>query len=63
MQSNPNDLAVEEKENKIDPKKFLKVFFIGFGACLLAGALVLGIIALATGAAAGRGLIGEGQKK
>ena len=50
MQSNPNDFAVEEKENKIDPKKFLKVFFIGFGACLLAGALVLGIIALATGA-------------
>lgn len=50
MQSNPNDLVLEEKENKIDPKKFLKVFFIGFGACLLLGAIVMGIIALATGA-------------
>ncbi len=50
MQSNPNDLSLEEKENKIDPKKFMKVFFIGFGACLVLGALIFGIVALATGA-------------
>lgn len=48
MQSNPNQPAVTQ--NKIDPKKFMQVFFIGFGACLVAAALVLGIIALATGA-------------
>ena len=46
MQSNPNQPEV----NKIDPKKFMQVFFIGFGACLLVAALVLGIVALATGA-------------
>lgn len=50
MQSNPNDLSLEEKENKIDPKKFMQVFFIGFGACLIVGALIFGIVALATGA-------------
>ncbi len=47
MQSNPNQPAVAEK--KIDPKKFMQVFFIGFGACLLVAALVLGIMALVTG--------------
>ncbi len=50
MQSNPNDLSLEEKENKIDSKKFMQVFFIGFGICLVLGALVFGIVALATGA-------------
>ncbi len=49
MQSNPNDLSLE-KGNKIDPKKFMQVFFIGFGICLVLGVLVFGIIALATGA-------------
>ena len=48
MQSNSNQPAVTKK--KIDAKKFMQVFFIGFGICLLAAALVLGIIALATGA-------------
>ncbi len=50
MQSNPNDLSLEEKEHKIDPKKFMQVFFIGFGVCLVLGALIFGIVALATGA-------------
>ena len=40
MQSNPNQPATTQK---IDPKKFMQVFFIGFGACLLVAALVLGI--------------------
>ena len=48
MQSNSNQPAVTQ--TKIDPKKFMQVFFMGFGACLVVAALVFGIIALATGA-------------
>ena len=49
----PSDTQTTEKPaatgGATDPKRFLKVFFLAFGAVILAGAIVVGIVFGVTG--------------